>query len=132
MLMNSGYISKLALFTIMLKVAEEVEKVPMDAPFFISPDSVIIVGFEELNPENMRIRFDEGRCAEVESIYKAPEVIRDGRFSEASLIWNVGIVFDELINERTFFQNETEVMDPTGNCESYSVEYKYAANHSIP
>lgn len=44
--MNSGYISKLALFTIMLKIAEEVEKVSIDAPFFISPDSIIIVGFE--------------------------------------------------------------------------------------
>lgn len=58
LLANSGYISKLALFTIMLKIVEELEKVPLNTPFFISPDSVIIVGFEELNPENIQIRFD--------------------------------------------------------------------------
>ncbi len=89
----------------MLKVAEEVERVALDTPFYVNPDSVVVIGFEELNPENIRIRFDEGRCAEVESVYKAPEVIREGHFTEASIIWNLGVVFDELINERLYFNN---------------------------
>lgn len=71
-LVNSGYISKLALFTIMLKIAEEIERLSAEAPFFVTPDNVLVIGFEELNPENIRVRFIWELCQECLPVYKAP------------------------------------------------------------
>jgi hypothetical protein len=46
----------------MLKIAEEVERTPIESPFFITPYNVVIIGFEELNPENIRVRLLWDRC----------------------------------------------------------------------
>jgi len=45
-------------------------------------------------------------CQDSPSTYKAPETLREGVFNESSLVWNIGVVFDELVNEVLYFQTE--------------------------
>lgn len=104
---------------------------PADAPFFICPDNVMVIGFEELNPENIRVQFIWERCQDSDPVYKAPETLREGTFTESSLVWNIGVVFDELLNEGRFFRTEGEILDPKCTTLHYSDEYKYV-NTTIP
>lgn len=78
-----------------------------------------------MNPENIRIRLIWELCQDCSPIYKAPETLRDGSFSESSLVWNIGIVFDELLNEGLYFHTEEDILNPQCNFPDNSDEYKF-------
>ena len=44
--------------------------------------------------------------------YYSPELLEGQPESIASLLWNIGVLIDEVVNRRVYFRSEREVMDP--------------------
>lgn len=82
--------------------------------FLYTPDNIIL---ENYNPEALdEIRIVLGnpidpRVASPARKYLPPEVLRGEEVSEKSCVYNVGIIWDEMIHGETFYENERAVLE---------------------
>lgn len=55
--------------------------------------------------------------------------MREGAFNESSLVWNIGVVFDELLNEGLYFRTEGEVLDTKCTLDCYRRRLQVCEQH---
>lgn len=63
----------------------------------------------------MKVEFIEKKelLEESHKVYLAPEVVAGGEHTEKSLVWNLGVIFNLLINKKNYFSSVYEVLNKT-------------------
>lgn len=77
----------------------------------ITSDKIFVAGYETLSPEKIDIIIHN--LTDPSLLYMSPELISIGLCKPCkSAVWSVGILFDEMIHRKHFFNNSQEICDP--------------------
>lgn len=75
------------------------------------PDSITLSNYSARNLSRLEVilRTPVGNL----NLYMAPELLKGGLPTEESCVFNMGIIWDELLHDRLYFQNEGEILSET-------------------
>lgn len=91
----------------------------------LSPKDILVYGWEETGePDALVIVVREESSAKV-GLYAAPETLLGECESEETLIWNLGVIFDEMIHGELYFKTKRDLMDPQSNLHNNSESYRF-------
>jgi hypothetical protein len=91
----------------------------------LSPKDILVYGWEETGePDALVIVVREESSAKL-GLYAAPEILLGEHESEETLVWNLGVIFDEMIHGELYFKTKRDLMDPQSNLHNNSESYRF-------
>lgn len=80
----------------------------------MSPERILIYNFSTGDPSKIRLESINSKIKAKDKLkfYQAPEVLVGQSESEASLIWSLGLIIDELFLGRTFYNKFADILGP--------------------
>ena len=82
-----------------------------------SPSNIYLSNFNVSNLNNLIVRFGApitSRLTRNDGIYLAPEIHRGEPVSMKTIVFTMGVIWDEMIHQEAFFKNADEITNASG------------------
>lgn len=133
--MSEGSLNENIVAVLIIKIVEKVQEETNRGRFMLySPEAIHLLGYSAEHPEQVKIKLGDpiNRTNESQRMYLSPEVLRGEVASEKSCVFNIAVIWDEILHGDLYFHSTDEIENAACNFPYNSDEYRVRNNRINP